>query len=75
VDINVHYKTGRYSNAPVENIFWAFGTAPAGRYRVTVVHYLNHAMDGCKDPTPFTVRVRCNGQDTLIKSVISYNGS
>lgn len=75
VDMNVHYKTGRYSNAPVENIFWAFGTAPAGHYRVTVVHYLNHAMDGCKDPTPFTVRVRCNGQDTLIKSTISYNGS
>jgi hypothetical protein len=75
VDMNVYYKTGHFSNAPVENIFWAFGTAPAGRYEVSVVHYLNHAMDGCKDPTPFTVRVRCNGQDTLIRSSISYNGS
>lgn len=75
VDMNVHYKTGHYSNAPVENIFWAYGSAPSGHYKVTVVHYLNHGMDGCKDPTPFTVRVKCNGQDTIINSVITYTGS
>jgi outer membrane protein OmpA-like peptidoglycan-associated protein len=75
VDMNVRYKIGRFSDAPVENIFWAYGSAPSGHYKVTVVHYLNHNQDGCRDPTPFTVRVRCNGQDTLIKSVIVYDGT
>lgn len=73
VDMNVHYKMGRYSEQAVENIFWPAGSAPSGKYKVKVIHYLNHRQNGCKDPTEFVVRVRCNGQDTLLKSSLTYN--
>jgi outer membrane protein OmpA-like peptidoglycan-associated protein len=73
VDMNVMYKAGRYSEQPVENIFWPTGAAPSGHYTVIVVHYLNHQKSGCKDPTDFVVRVRCNGQDTLLKGSLTYN--
>jgi outer membrane protein OmpA-like peptidoglycan-associated protein len=73
VDMNVRYKTGKSSDKPVENIFWQFGSAPSGHYRVMVVHYLNHGQSGCKDPSDYMVRVRCNGQDTLISGSITYN--
>jgi outer membrane protein OmpA-like peptidoglycan-associated protein len=72
VDMNVHYKKDRYSDKPVENIFWPHGKAPAGRYKVSVVHYKNHEAPGCNDPTDFTVRVRSHAYDTLISGAISF---
>jgi outer membrane protein OmpA-like peptidoglycan-associated protein len=75
VDMNVLYKSGHFSAQPVENVFWRFGSAPPGRYSVFVVHYLNHQKEGCKDPTDYTVRVRCNGQDTLFNGSITYDYS
>lgn len=73
VDMNVYYKAGRYSDQPVENIFWPASAAPSGHYIVDVVHYKNHRGSECKDPTDYTVRIRCNGQDTLIKGSISFD--
>ncbi len=75
VDMNVYYKAGRYSEQAVENIFWPFGGAPAGRYTVKVVHYRKHSGEGTNDPTAYLVRVRCNGQDTLISNELSYRGA
>lgn len=75
VDMNVYYKAGRYSDQPVENIFWPFGSAPAGHYVVKVVHYRKHSGAGTDDPTPYLVRVRCNGQDTLISGEMTYRGA
>jgi hypothetical protein len=49
VDQNAHQP---YTGSPVENIFWAFGAAPAGLYRISVVFYAERVEGG----TPFTVR-------------------
>jgi hypothetical protein len=50
---------GPFDFAPVENIFWATGTAPSGRFTVLVNHYANH---GSPDPTGYVVRVTVDGK-------------
>ncbi len=47
------------SNEPVENIYWASGTAPSGGYRIGVHHYKNH---GAADPTAFKVALKTGNQ-------------
>jgi hypothetical protein len=60
-----------YNSTPVENIYWPVGGAPAGEYRVSVVHYANH---GAPDPTPFTVRMVIQGQTNFFTSTITCTG-
>jgi hypothetical protein len=43
-----------YSTAPVENIYWAVGTAANGTYRIWVSH---HANNGDSDPTTFYIEM------------------
>lgn len=52
VDMNV---SAPLSTEPVENIYWAFGKAPSGSYKVYVNHFKNQ---GGKDPTHFIVGIK-----------------
>ncbi len=56
VDMNVRGET----TTPVENIRWARGTAPRGRYRIYVQNYRFHERD--QAPTPFKVEVEISGE-------------
>ncbi len=47
------------SDQPIENIYWPFGVAPDGTYKITVVYYQNCTADVS---TPFSVRVLVDGQ-------------
>lgn len=68
VDQNAHLP---YTMSPVENIYWPFGGAPPGLYRVSVVFYAPH---GGADPTPFLVRTVVQGRTNFFKSAIHYTG-
>ncbi len=67
-DANAH----EFINTPVENIFWPVNGAPAGTYRVYVVHYQTH---GGQDPTRFTVRALVKNQTNYFTGYISYTGN
>ncbi len=56
------------TNTPVENIFWPFGGAPPGHYRVYVDHY---ALRGDPDPTQFRVSVLNMGRQQQYVGAIS----
>ena len=56
--------------APVENIFWAEGAAPRGKYVVIVNNYCNH---GFRDPTSFIVRVTVKGKVTEFNGQVTDN--
>jgi hypothetical protein len=60
-----------YNMSPVENIYWPFGGAPSGLYRISVVYYAPHTG---VDATPFMVRTVVRGQTNFFKSTISYTG-
>ncbi|NJO86373.1 MAG: hypothetical protein HC818_07470 [Synechococcaceae cyanobacterium RM1_1_27] len=49
---------------PVENIFWPFGGAPTGIYKVRV--NLFQRCTESSDPIPFTLTLLVNGQTTVI---------
>ena len=68
VDRNVHGET----TTPVENVRWAKGTAPEGRYRVVVQNYRFH--EATPAPTPFRVEVEVGGELLYQEGVISPNG-
>ncbi len=63
VDMNV---SAPYSDKPVENIFFPTNGAPLGKYEVKVHHYSNK---GARDPTPFQLAVKANGE------IRQYSGS
>ncbi len=52
IDMNVD---GNRSNEPIENIFWATGTAPAGQYRVFLTYYAKHDN---VDDTPYLITIK-----------------
>ncbi len=64
IDRNVHGEDPK----PVENVRWARGQAPAGRYRVYVQNYRYHEPPG---PIPFRVEMDVNGQISHYQGVIS----
>ena len=65
VDMNVRGET----TTPVENIRWARGTAPHGRYRIYVQNYRFHEPG--RYPTPFKVEVEVSGEIYHFNSVVS----
>jgi hypothetical protein len=67
VDQNAHQP---YTSTPVENIFWSFGAAPAGIYRISVVFYAERVEGG----TPFTVRTVVRGRTNFFTATIFYTG-
>jgi|GEM_PF-817894 len=67
VDMNVRGETTK----PVENIRWAKGTAPKGRYKVFVQNYRFHDP---VSPTPFRAELEVNGQIQRFEGVISKKG-
>jgi len=60
-----------YNMSPVENIYWPFGGAPSGLYRISVAYYAPHSGI---DATPFMVRTVVRGQTNFFRSTISYSG-
>jgi hypothetical protein len=60
-----------YNMSPVENIYWPYGGAPAGLYRISVVYYAPHSST---DATAFMVRTVVRGQTNYFRSMISYTG-
>jgi hypothetical protein len=71
VDMNARATTLR----PVENVFWASGRAPRGKFRVKVVCYKYRGRNGTK--VPFRVRMKIDGRVLPIWSgfVNARNGS
>lgn len=65
VDMNVRGET----TTPVENIRWARGAAPRGRYRVYVQNYRFHEPG--QYPTPYKVEVEISGEIYHFTGVIS----
>jgi hypothetical protein len=68
IDQNAHLP---YNMSPVENIYWPFGGAPSGLYRIFVVYYAPHSET---DATPFLVRTVVQGQTNYFRSTIIYTG-
>jgi hypothetical protein len=68
IDQNAHLP---YNSAPVENIYWPFGGAPAGLYRISVVYYSPHSDI---NETAFLVRTVVQGKTNYFRSTISYSG-
>jgi hypothetical protein len=60
-----------YNMSPVENIYWPFGSAPSGLYRIFVVYYAPHSGI---DASSFMVRTVVRGQTNFFRSTISYTG-
>jgi hypothetical protein len=65
VDMNVRGET----TTPVENIRWARGAAPRGRYRVFVQNYRFH--EPSQLPTPCKVEVEVSGEVYHFTAVVS----
>jgi hypothetical protein len=68
VDMNVRGDTTK----PVENVRWAKGKAPAGRYTVFVQNYAFHEQH--HQPTPYKVELEVNGEVRHFEGVISPGG-
>jgi hypothetical protein len=66
VDMNAN---GPESQEPVENVYWARGKAPRGKYTVAVHHYASH---GAPDPTQYTVMVSVDGEIRIFSGELSY---
>ena len=69
VDMNA---AGPSSDEPIEHVFFPQGGAPAGHYKVYVVHYANK---GGLDPTAYKVDVMANGQRQVFEGSISNSGT
>jgi hypothetical protein len=67
VDQNAHQP---YTTSPVENIYWSFGAAPSGLYKIYVVFYAERVGGG----TPFTVRSVVRGKTNFFSATIFYTG-
>ena len=56
------------TSSPVENIYWPIGDAPEGIYTVSVQYY---QVCQSEARTPFTVRLKVNGQTQMFEGVAS----
>jgi uncharacterized protein YbjQ (UPF0145 family) len=63
VDMNVHGN----STTPIENVYWAHGSAPRGRYQVAVKQF--KCRDG-NTRTPFRIEVVAAGKVTHYEGVV-----
>ncbi|MDR1898807.1 MAG: VWA domain-containing protein [Treponema sp.] len=68
VDMNV----GGETTKPVENVFWAQGKAPQGRYRVFVQNYYYHEKK--REPTGFQVEIKNGGEYSHFEGTVSGTG-
>jgi hypothetical protein len=67
VDQNAHQP---FNDTPVENIFWPYGAAPPGLYRISVVFYAERDPGG----TAFTVRTVVRGKTNFFTATIFFTG-
>ena len=68
VDMNVGGETLK----PVENVFWAKGRAPEGKYRVYVQNYGYNEKD--KGPYPFQIEVKNGDEYSRFEGTVSGSG-
>jgi hypothetical protein len=71
IDQNVLPRT----TTPVENVFWTATRPPNGPFKIYVVHYRNHLLPGCEDPTAFVVRVQVGDRVRLYEGSVRYSQS
>ncbi|MGL4420440.1 MAG: hypothetical protein ACRCZF_07240 [Gemmataceae bacterium] len=72
LDVDMNATDSRSTKAAVENIFWAEGKAPKGRYKIVVNHFKNHDIP---DPTPFSVRLVVAGKTQLFEGEVVFADS
>jgi uncharacterized protein YbjQ (UPF0145 family) len=60
-ELDVDMNVSRVSDRPIENVYWAHGSAPRGRYQVRVHQY--KVRDG-QTSTPFRIEVIAGGKVT-----------
>jgi Ca-activated chloride channel family protein len=68
VDMNVNGETAK----PVENVFWAQGTALRGQYRVFVQNYDYHERK--REPTSFQVEIKNGSEYSYFEGTVSGTG-
>ncbi|MDR1970815.1 MAG: VWA domain-containing protein [Treponema sp.] len=68
VDMNVHGETIK----PIENIFWAQGRAPQGKYRISVQNYAYH--EARREAVPFQVELKNGNEYTYFEGSVSGAG-
>jgi uncharacterized protein YbjQ (UPF0145 family) len=66
-ELDVDMNVGGDSTTPIENVFWAHGSAPRGRYQVSVKQY--SCRDG-NNRTPFRIEVVAAGRVTHYEGVV-----
>jgi uncharacterized protein YfaP (DUF2135 family) len=71
LDVDANAGCGGSLSSPVENIFWPYGEAPHGRYRVFVEYF-----DECNNegPTAWRVRTKVDGRVRSFSGTVSLEG-
>jgi len=67
VDMNAG---GRVSNEPVENVFWAQGKAPHGKYKVCVCNYAWKSKSP-QGPYQYTIKVKTGKEEKFYNGTLS----
>ncbi|TVQ21933.1 MAG: hypothetical protein EA367_05005 [Leptolyngbya sp. DLM2.Bin15] len=68
LDVDAHALCERITSAPVENIFWPAGQAPAGEYVIAVSLYAR--CDESVGPIPFTLNLTVQGSTETLTGVV-----
>ncbi|MDQ3813706.1 MAG: hypothetical protein M3347_07120 [Armatimonadota bacterium] len=69
LDVDMNAGRTKWSNRPIENIYWPFGSAPLGHYKVYVHHF---RRNGGPNPVRFQCRVLVNGRVKTITGTSLY---
>ncbi len=70
LDVDMNVSGG--SSTPIENVYWAHGSAPRGHYRVNVKQY---SVRGGHNRTPFRIEVVAGGKVTHYDCVVEGSGT
>ncbi len=70
-ELDVDMNHDRFSDKPIENVYWPTGGAPKGRYQIYVDEYANN---GGSDPTAFQLLVKVGGKMETITGRVKEAG-
>jgi uncharacterized protein YfaP (DUF2135 family) len=71
LDVDANAGCGGSLSSPVENVFWPYGEAPLGRYRVFVVYYKECDNEGA---TAWRVRTKVGGSIRSFSGIVTSPG-
>jgi len=69
LDLDANAGRPPWVNQPIENIYWPFGSAPLGRYKVLVRHF---RTNGGPNPVAFQCRILVHGRVTTVRGTSFY---